>query len=118
MLAIVPALSADFEAATAVSRIRTDLSALEASLDLAMAAAASLAQAMIEARRNSGLPVHTGQTALVRLQRAQAQLVGASSDTFRVHDEMGKLGKTLMMLDDPTPISGLLGDDQNLNVAA
>ena len=118
MLAILPATSPDFDSATAVDRIRADLSILEASLDQAMTSAASLSQAMIEARRNSGLPVHTGQNALIRLQRAQAQLIGASSDTFRVHDEMGKLGKTLMMLDEPTPLSGLLRDDQALHAAA
>lgn len=118
MLAVVtanPGVPAPVEAA---ARIRDDLSTLEASLDQAMAAAAALAQSMIEARRISGVPVHTGQIALIRLQRAQAQLVAASSDTFRVHDELARLSKMLMIPDDPTPNSGLLAEDEPLRSVA
>lgn len=118
MLAIVPANPGVPAPVEAAARIRDDLSTLEGLLDQTMAAAAALAQSMIEARRASGLAVHTGQIALIRLQRVQAQLVGASSDTFRVHDELAKLGKALMILDDPTNPSGLLTEDEPLRSAA
>ena len=117
MLAIVAA-NKEAPAQVAASRIAADLSALEAMLDQAMSAAAVLAQSMIEGRRDSGVPVHTGQVALMRLQRAQASLVAASSDTFRVHDELSKLGKTMMVMEDPTPLSGLLAYDEPQPVAA
>ena len=123
MLAVVTNIPlSNSQAASAMvesaSRIRKDLSVLEASLDQAIAAAATLAKSMIEARRDSGVPVHTGQQALIRLQRAQAHLVGASTDTFRVHDDLARIGQSLMMLDDPTPNSGLLNEDEPLRAVA
>ena len=117
MLAIVAANSAA-PAQVAATRIAADLSALEARVDQAIAAAAALAQSMIEGRRDSGVAVHTGQVALMRLQRAQASLVAASSDTFRVHDELAKLARTMMVMEDPTPSSGLLAYDEPQPVAA
>lgn len=105
-------------AVTAAARIRSDLSVLEATLDRALGEAARLTQTMIDARRDSGVPVHTGQVALMRLQRAQSQLVAASNDTFRVHDELAKLAKIMMISDDPTPNSGLIDEDANLLTAA
>lgn len=118
MLAIVPAKANSPVPSEAAKRIRADISNLEASLDRAMAAAASLAQSMIDARGVSDLPVHTGQIALIRLQRAQAQLVGASSDTFRVHDELARLTRMLGIPDEPTVLSGLHGDEASLRSAA
>lgn len=118
MLASVPTSPRTAPTVEAAARIRDDLSTLEASLDQAIAAAAALTRSMIEARRVSGVPVHTGQTALIRLQRAQAELVAASSNIFRVHDELATLAKTLMITDDPTPISGLLADDEPLRAVA
>lgn len=118
MLTLVNSPSAVSVPITATARIADNLALLEASLDQAMAAAASLTQAMIDARRDSGVPVHTGQIALIRLQRAQAQLVAASSDTFRVHDELARIAKTLMVMDDPTKASGLSPDDGLLEQVA
>ena len=54
----------------------------------------------------------------MRLQRAQAQLVAASTDTFRVHDDLSRLAKTLMIWEDPTEASGLLDDDRALDAVA
>lgn len=123
MLAIVPVPSANAASrqsirAAAAARIAGDLAALEASLDQSIGRAAALARSMLDARCDTGVPVHTGQTALIRLQRAQAQLVAASSDTFRVHDELARLAKTLMIMDDPTGPSGLLADDEPLAAVA
>lgn len=117
MLAIVAA-NTEAPAQAAATRIAADLSALEAFVDQAISAAAALVQSMIEGRRDSGVTVHTGQVALMRLQRAQASLVAASSDTFRVHDELAKLAKTMMVMEDPTPMSGLLAYDEPQPVAA
>ena len=118
MLNVVPPVSKHSVRVLAAARIRSDLSALEAALDQSMTAAAGLAQTIIEARRDSGVPVHTGQTALMRLRRVQDRLVDASTDTFRVHDEAAQIGKTLMILEDPTNPSGLLDHDEANMVAA
>ena len=104
--------------AAAAAKVAHEVGALEASIDRSIAHAATLAAAIVETRRDSGLPVHAGQLALMRLQRAQAQLVAAASDTFRVHDDLSRLAKTLMIWDDPTEASGLLDDDQALNAVA
>lgn len=123
MLAIVPAppanaTSRQSDRAAAAAKIAGDLAALEASLDESIGLAAALVRSMLDARCDTGVPVHTGQAALIRLQRAQSQLVAASSDTFRVHDELANLAKTLMIMDDPTNPSGLLADDEPLAAVA
>ena len=118
MLSVVPSPSKHSIRVLAAARLRSHLAALEAALDQSIAAAAALAQAIVEARRDSGVPVHTGQSALMRLQRVQDRLVDASSDTFRVHDEAAQIGKTLMVLEDPTNQSGLLAPDEVSLVAA
>lgn len=107
MIAVVqsdPVHSAHLIAAV---RLRAGIAKLEGLLDQSIAAAADLAQTMIEARRDSNVPVHMGQTALIRLARAQSHLVGASSDTFRVHDVLAQLSTLLMIPDEPTTPSGL-----------
>lgn len=106
MLTIVPTANQDTDQLHA-DRVRTDLGALEAAIDSALVAAAKLTQSLVTARRDSNVAVHTGQVALMRLQRAQSHLVAGSSDVFRVHDEMARIGQELGMLDDPTPASGL-----------
>jgi hypothetical protein len=102
----------------AAKRIASNVAGLEAAIDQAMAFAAALTTDIVETRQKSGLAVHTGQLALIRLQRAQAQLVAASNDTFRAHDELSRLAKTLMIWEDPTEASGLLDDDQALDAVA
>ncbi|QGN54244.1 hypothetical protein [Novosphingobium sp. Gsoil 351] len=102
----------------AAAKVAREIAALEASIDQSIAHAAALAATIVDTRRDSGLPVHAGQLALIRLQRAQAQLVAASSDTFRVHDELSRLARTLMIWEDPTEPSGLLDDNQALDAVA
>ena len=114
MLKIVPIATH----ASAADRLRTDLGALESAIDATLAAAAKLTQSMLTARRESDVPVHTGQIALMRLQRAQAHLIAGSSDVFRVHDEMARIGQEFGMLDDPTPASGLASADEPLSQVA
>lgn len=118
MVAIVLPVSQQAVRLAAAARIRADLSNLEGALDVSIAAAAALAQSIIEARRDSGVPVHTGQVALMRLQRVQDRLVDASSDIFRVHDEAAQIGKALMILEDATWPSGLRADDDENLIAA
>lgn len=120
MLTVVSPAPAKLPAVTetAAAKIAHEIGALEASIDRSIAHAAALAAAIVETRRDSGLPVHSGQVALMRLQRAQAQLVAASTDTFRVHDDLSRLAKTLMIWEDPTEASGLLDDDRALDAVA
>lgn len=118
MLTIVPSNHQATAAEIGSAQIRADLAALESIVDAALVAAARLTQSMLTARQGSGVPIHTGQVALMRLQRAQAHLIAGSSDVFRVHDEMARIGQELGMLDDPTPASGLAAAEAPVGQAA
>jgi hypothetical protein len=52
-----------------------------------------LAATMLEARAIEGVPSNTGQIALIRLARAQQNFVDGTSNLFRLHDEMTKVGR-------------------------
>ena len=63
----------------------------EALADESIIAMARLKQAMLAARQNPVIEVHTGQRALVRLTEAESQALAMSSNLLRVHDELSKL---------------------------
>jgi hypothetical protein len=63
----------------------------EAVADETMIAFARLKQAMLAARQNPAIEVHTGQRALMRLSQAEAQALAMSTSLLRVHDELSKL---------------------------
>lgn len=65
----------------------------EALADESMIAFARLKQAMLAARQNPGVEVHTGQRALMRLNQAEAQAMAMSTSLLRVHDEMSKVAR-------------------------
>lgn len=65
----------------------------EASADESIIAMARLKQAMLAARQNPLVEVHTGQRALVRLTEAESQALGMSSNLLRVHDELSKVAR-------------------------
>ncbi len=75
----------------------------EALADESMLAFAKLKQAMISARQNPGVEVHTGQRALMRLNQAEAQAMAMSTSLLRVHEEMSKVARELMAGDDQVP---------------
>lgn len=102
----------------AAARLRREVSAAEAAFDAALLASSAIQQTIVTARRDLDLPVHAGQQAMIRLQRAQAQLVAAQNDLFRVHDELARLGETMMPEEEYTPPSGLSVDEPVLREAA
>jgi hypothetical protein len=65
----------------------------EALADEAIIAMARLKQAMLAARQNPEIEVHTGQRALLRLTEAESQAVSMSTNLLRVHDELSKVAR-------------------------
>jgi hypothetical protein len=65
----------------------------EALADEAIIAMARLKQAMLSARQNPEVEVHTGQRALMRLTEAEAQALAMSTNLLRVHDELSKVAR-------------------------
>lgn len=63
----------------------------EALADESIIAMARLKQAMLAARQNPAVEVHTGQRALMRLTEAESQALSMSTNLLRVHDELSKL---------------------------
>ncbi len=65
----------------------------EALADESMIAFARLKQAMLKARQNPSVEVHTGQRAIVRLNQAEGQAIAMSTSLLRVHDELSKVAR-------------------------
>ncbi len=65
----------------------------EALADEAIIAMARLKQAMLTARQNPLVEVHTGQRALLRLTQAESQALAMSTNLLRVHDELSKIAQ-------------------------
>lgn len=65
----------------------------EALADEAIIAMARLKQAMLAARQNPEVEVHTGQRALMRLTEAESQALSMSTNLLRVHDELSKVAR-------------------------
>lgn len=68
----------------------------EALADESMIAFARLKQAMLKARQNPSVEVHTGQRALMRLNQAEDQAIAMSTNLLRVHDELSKVAREQM----------------------
>lgn len=75
----------------------------EALADESMIAFARLKQAMLAARQNPSVEVHTGQRALMRLNQAEAQAMSMSTSLLRVHDELSKVAREKMAEDPGVP---------------
>lgn len=65
----------------------------EAIADESIIAMARLKQAMLAARQNPEVEVHTGQRALMRLTEAESQAMSMSTNLLRVHDELSKAAR-------------------------
>lgn len=65
----------------------------EALSDESLIAFARLKQAMLMARQNPDVEVHTGQKALMRLNQAEQQAMAMSTSLLRVHDELSKVAR-------------------------
>ena len=75
----------------------------EALADESMIAFARLKQAMLKARQNPGVEVHTGQKALMRLNQAEAQAMAMSTSLLRVHEELSSIARVTMAGEDDIP---------------
>jgi hypothetical protein len=102
----------------AAARLRREMTAAEAAFDAALIANAALQQSILVSRGELDVPVHAGQQAVIRLQRAQAQLVAAQNDLFRAHDELARLGGKMMTEEEYTPPSGLVAEEPKLRDVA
>ncbi|MEL6530626.1 MAG: hypothetical protein AAFQ27_11740 [Pseudomonadota bacterium] len=74
----------------------------EALADESMIAFARLKQAMLKARQNPTVEVHTGQRALMRLSQAEEQALAMSTSLLRVHEELSQIAETHAGIDDGT----------------
>lgn len=72
----------------------------EAVSDEVMIACARLKQAMVRARQNPEVAVDAGQRALMRLGQAENQAMALSTSLLRVHDELSKVGRETMGIDE------------------
>jgi hypothetical protein len=86
--------------AAATARIARQLPEAELSLDSALLASARLMESMLLARQADGVEVFTGQTALMRLAKAQRTLLESQSDMMRVHQELRGIGQEVKALSD------------------
>lgn len=72
-----------------------ELRKTEASFDEALLQSSRLMQKMIKVRQHPKVPVDAGQVALIRLARAQRQLIDGTSDVLRVHAELKTVAREL-----------------------
>ncbi|MET0251476.1 MAG: hypothetical protein ABW203_04780 [Novosphingobium sp.] len=103
--------------AVAQVRLSREVPAAERALDEALLRLSELMQTLVIARRDTGVPGHAGQKALVRLVQSQHDLISASSNMLRTHDELATLGRELCGPDENyCPNSGSF--DQSLESTA
>ena len=100
------------------ARLRREVSSAEAPFDAALMASAAVQHTIVTARGVLPVPVHAGQQALQRLQRAQTRIIEAQNDLFRAHDELARLGTTMMPEEEYTPPSGIVSDEPGVREAA
>ena len=109
-------------------RIRSDAQNLrklireaEALADESMMAFTKLKHAMLTARQNPGVEVHTGQRALMRLTQAENNAISMSTNLLRVHHELSKIAREQMGEEStPTkvPVEAIAGDTAIANEEA
>lgn len=86
--------------AAATARIARQLPEAELSLDSALLASARLMESMILARGAEGIQVYAGQTALMRLAKAQRTLIESQNDMIRIHHELRGIGRDVNAIGD------------------
>lgn len=80
--------------------IRKLIREAEAVSDEMMIACARLKQAMVRARQNPEVSIDAGQRALMRLGQAENQALALSTSLLRVHDELSKVARETMGVED------------------
>ncbi|EIZ79987.1 hypothetical protein WSK_1353 [Novosphingobium sp. Rr 2-17] len=84
----------------ATARIGRQLPEAELSIDAALLASARLMETMLLARGAEGVQSCTGQTALMRLAKAQRTLIESQNDILRIHQELRSIGKDVKAISD------------------
>lgn len=92
------------------TEIRTTIRHAENLMDELMVTLSALRIKILNARSNPVFDPHEGQKALIRLQRAEQQLLEGSSNIFRTHDELSSIA-VRMDVEHPTKPSGLSPDE-------
>lgn len=105
-------MSLDRYAATA--RIARQLKDAERKTDEALIALTELTATLLRARLSTDVAPHTGQTAIMRLIKAQGSFVDGGNNIFRVHDVMSSIGREMGVLDEPnsTPSFAAVDPDE------
>lgn len=78
--------------AAATARISRQLPETELSFDTALLASTRLMESMLLARQTEGVSALTGQSAIMRLAKAQRSLIESQNDLLRVHSELLGVG--------------------------
>lgn len=89
--------------------IREKLRETEAVCDEALLASSDLMKTIVRARQNPDVVAHDGQAALLSLVRAQKRILEGSTDVFRVHNELSKLGITYGTMDESETTPAFVG---------
>lgn len=96
--------------AAATARISRQLPEAELTLDSALLASARLMESMLLARQAEGVSGCVGQTALMRLAKAQRTMIESQNDMLRIHEELLGIGREVKAIgddDETCPPSGL-----------
>jgi len=86
--------------AAATARIGRQLPETELSIDAALLASTRLMETMLLARSADGVQSCTGQSALMRLAKAQRTLIESQNDMIRVHHDLRSIGHEVKAISD------------------
>lgn len=97
--------------ATTAARLRRELAQVEKTSDDLLLQLNAVQSSILMGRQDTDVSVHTGQEALLRIQRAMAQAISAQTELFRAHEAIAKVGREVMGPEEIyTPPSGLSDD--------
>jgi hypothetical protein len=94
---------------TAATRLRRELALAEKTSDQLLLQISAVQATIVIARNDTDVAVHTGQEAMLRVQRAMSQALAAQTDLFRAHESLAKVGRETMGGEEEyTPATGLV----------
>jgi hypothetical protein len=102
----------------AAIRITRQLKTAEAQANQALLECSKLMTELVEARQATGIASHTGQDALIRLARAQTFMLDSSSDLFRTHDAVYKIGLEMGLLEEKAAGGAFEASEGSVPIAA
>ena len=94
------------------ARLARELTDAETALNEALIRQSQLFTSMIVARRDVEVDQFTGQDVLLRLNKAQQELLASGGGLARVHGRLIDIGREVGVLSEDCPVGGqLLADD-------